>query len=317
MPAPQLDPDLVRGAVLGAVVGDAFGSLLEGAARPDVERLARRRAQVAQPWRYTDDGAMTLAVAESLVERHAAAGPHLLQRLAARYDPARGFGKGVKLALAAFSEGRPWRECAFAAWPEGSRGNGAAVRVAPVACVRWPDAEAFCAAVETSAIVTHAHAEAIDAALVQSHAVASVLRDPAGVGAPLEFISAISLELPRLGTTTSRALDTVRELLHRGVDTEVAARRLGTSTMARESGPSALWAFLTSHETFRDSVIDAALLGGDVDSICSLVGALSGALHGARSIPEAWLQNLGAESPSMAEVGDLAERLSTFEAGHR
>src|SRR5262245_7451351 len=95
-------------------------------------RLARVRAESRLTWRYTDDGAMTLAVAESLVARSMMDGHDLLRCLSARYDPARGFGKGTKIALRAFSEGRPWNECAFVAWREGSRGNGAAIRVSPV-----------------------------------------------------------------------------------------------------------------------------------------------------------------------------------------
>jgi poly(ADP-ribose) glycohydrolase ARH3 len=307
--------DAIRGAVVGTVVGDAYGSVLEGVVPDQAARLARTRADSRQPWRYTDDGAMTLAVAESLAARGAVDGPDLLRCLADRYDPVRGFGRGMKIALRAFTDGRPWTECAFAAWREGSRGNGAAVRVAPVAVVRWPGADAFHEAVRTSAIVTHAHPEAVAAALVQAHAVALVLSEPGVIATPSAFLDALASRLPPPDPAISTGLATVRRLLQTGATTATAARALGTSTFARESVPAALWAFLASHGSFRDAVSAAARLGGDVDSMCALVGGLAGALHGAGSIPAQWLANLSGETPDPASIIALADRLCEIEPG--
>jgi poly(ADP-ribose) glycohydrolase ARH3 len=308
MAQPSLDPDKVRGALLGTIVGDAFGSVLEGIVPDDAPRRARLRADSRQQWRYTDDGAMTLAVAEALAARHTMDGPDLLRHLAARYDPVRGFGKGMRIAIDAFFAGRPWQECAFAAWPEGSRGNGAAVRVAPVAIVRWPSVEAFHEAVRTSAIVTHAHPEAVGAALVQAHTIAIVLSEPGLVHDPVAFLDCLSARLPPLDPAIAAALTNVRDLL-RSVDSVTAAKTLGTSTFARESVLAALWAFLASHGTFGEAIAAACLLGGDVDSICALVGALAGALHGAASIPGQWIANLSREVPGTAAITALADRL--------
>ena len=90
-----------------------------------------------------------------------------------------------------------------------------------------------------------------------------------------------------------------------------AARALGTSTLARESVLAALWTFLASHDTFREAVTAACLLGGDVDSICALVGGLAGALHGGEAIPNQWIANMSKETPGTAEMLMLAERLFT------
>jgi poly(ADP-ribose) glycohydrolase ARH3 len=305
--------DTIRGAVLGAIVGDAFGSLLEGIVPDQAARLARARADSRQPWRYTDDGAMTLAVAESLVARRTIDGPDLLQRLTDRYDPVRGFGKGMKIALQAFSDGRPWQECAFAAWREGSRGNGAAVRVAPVAIVRWPSAEAFREAVRISAIVTHAHPEAVDAAIVQANAIAIVLSEPSLAQNPSAFLDSLCSRSQRLDSAISTGLTTVRSLLQAGASATTAARALGTSTFAKESVLAALWTFLASHDSFREAVSAACLLGGDADSICALVGSLAGALHGAGSIPTQWIANMSKEIPGTDSIIAIAERLFEIE----
>jgi ADP-ribosylglycohydrolase len=66
----------------------------------------------------------------------------------------------------------------------------------------------------------------------------------------------------------------VGNLLREGASAADAAAQLGTSTLAVESVPAALWFFLARHETFTESIAPAALFGGDVDSIYCLVGAL-------------------------------------------
>jgi poly(ADP-ribose) glycohydrolase ARH3 len=308
-PTPNFDA--IRGALLGAVVADAYGSVLEGVVPDEAVRLARVRADSRQPWRYTDDGAMTIAVAEWLAGWGTVDGPDLLGSLSARYDPVRGFGKGMRIALQAFDDGVPWDRCAFAAWPEGSRGNGAAVRVAPLALVRWPSVDAFRQAVRLSAVVTHAHAEAVDAALVQAHAIALVLSEPGVAATPSKYFEALAARLPPLDQAIATAMATVRRLLESGADARAAARALGTSTLARESVPASLWSFLAARGSFREAVSAACALGGDVDSICALVGALAGALHGAASIPAQWIANLSKESPDPAAILALADRLAT------
>ena len=77
--------------------------------------------------------------------------------------------------------------------------------------------------------------------------------------------------------------------------------------------PAALWTFLASHDSFGEAVSAACLLGGDVDSICALVGSLTGALHGAGSIPAQWLANLSGETPDITHISALAERLHDIE----
>src|SRR5262245_8860012 len=84
------------------------------------------------------------------------------------------------------------------------------------AIVRWPSVEAFHVAVRTSAIVTHAHPEAIDAALVQAQAVALVLSEPNLVHTPFAFLDSLSSRLPRLDPAISNGLATVGERLQSG-----------------------------------------------------------------------------------------------------
>jgi len=177
--------------------------------------------------------------------------------------------------------------------------------------------DAFHAAVRTSAIVTHAHAEAVHAALVQAQAIAIVLAEPALAQNPTGFLESLTARLPPVDSAISTALATVRGLVLAGADCVAVARTLGTSTFARESVPAALWSFLACKGGFREAVSGACLLGGDVDSICALVGSLAGALHGAESIPGQWIANLSRESPGTAAIAALADRLRELEPSSR
>ncbi len=305
--------DRVRGCILGSIVGDAFGGPLEGASPEGISSAVERRATSRRPWGYSDDGAMVLACAEALTSCGTIEPVELLRAVARRYEPARGFGRGMKIAIAAFSSGSPWDECAFAAWPEGSRGNGGAVRIAPVAAARWPTAGAFDLAVHLAARITHAHPEALAFARLQAVVLSVALHDPALVGHPEAFRAAMIARLGASSELVVKKVDTVFELVASNASPAEAGRVLGTSTIAAESVPAALWAFVSQHRSFAEAVSFAALLGGDVDSICCLVGALAGAQHGADGIDRDWLENLSREQPTPAQILALADAVHDLE----
>jgi len=302
--------DRIRGAIIGAVVGDAFGSPLEGASPNAIDHLVVARAATSSPWSYTDDGVMNIAVAESIVATGTVDPEHLLRRFADHYEPARGFGRGMKLALQAFSNGTPWERCAFAAWPEGSRGNGGAVRIVPVACAFRSSPAMFAAAVEVATRVTHTHQEAIAAARLQANALALALDTDAPELDSHEFLAVLRMRGQDEPSWVATALTEVAALLDKAAAPIEAGRSLGTSPLARESVFAALWAFLANSATYSAAITGAARLGGDVDSICAMVGALAGARHGLSGIPDAWLRNLSHERPSVNDLLDLCDQLS-------
>ncbi len=53
----------------------------------------------------------------------------------------------------------------------------------------------------------------------------------------------------------------------------------------------------------------AACLGGNVDSMCALVGCLAGAHHSLDGIPLHWLDAVAHESPTIAELCALSDAL--------
>lgn len=59
-----------------------------------------------------------------------------------------------------------------------------------------------------------------------------------------------------------------------------------------EAVPTAVGIFLIFRHNLEEAVAAAASCGGDTDTVAAIVGALSGAYHGASAIPEHWLKQI-------------------------
>lgn len=292
---------------MGTALGDAFGAPFEGSSADWVRDRVEVRAHRARPWRYTDDTQMMLTVARALANGREIEPASLLCELAGAFDPVRGHGRGMRPCVEAYRSGEPWWQCAFACWPEGSAGNGAAARVAPVACRYWNDRDGLLCAAALSCRVTHAHRDAVVGALLQATAVAVCLRSDPGAFSASEFLCGVTRH--RLGGWTADKLGQIAVLLADDASPARVAAELGNGVLAIEAVPAALWAFLRGAPSFEDAIVWAARLGGDVDTICALTGALAGALCGRRGLPPRWLDNLQHERPGVAAIEALAAEL--------
>jgi poly(ADP-ribose) glycohydrolase ARH3 len=204
--------------------------------------LVERRSAHSVAWGYTDDGAMIIAVAQSLLSARTIEPVNLLQHFARSYEPARGFGRGMKIAISGFTSGVRWDRCAFAAWPEGSRGNGGAVRIAPVAATSWRSTEDFQHAVQLwlATRVTHAHADALAFARLQACALAIVLHTPHVLDDLAVIETALFSGMGPAPAATAARLAVVLALVRRGAGAS-AIDPAWTANMAHEQpSPAAI-----------------------------------------------------------------------------
>ena len=290
--------DGALGALLGTFVGDALGMPFEGrppGAVPDrVEMVDARLGRGT----YTDDTEMTILLAESLLEHGSVREDRLAETFLAGCDPARGYGAGTLEVLAQWRRGVPVGLPAGNLFGgQGSRGNGAAMRIAPVA-VRYADApNELREQAERSAQLTHAHPLAIDAAVVQASAIAAALRgdDVLEAAAATATSDAVQDRLERVG-----------ELGHAGPADAAAA--LGNTAVAEESVPTAIYAAV-SHRRFEDAVSFAVRCGGDTDTIGAMAGAIAGGRDGASAIPGRWLAALEDGQRGRSHMERLARAL--------
>lgn len=292
--------DRARGALLGTFVGDALGMPYEGQppdAVPDrLEMVAARSGRGT----YTDDTQMTIALAESLVGQGRVDADHLARSFIAAYDPQRGYGSGTRRVLALLADGVSVGDAASQAFDGvGSLGNGAAMRVAPIA-VRYADEpDTLPDAARRSARVTHTHPVGIDAAVAQVAAVAAALRGED----PLSAARAVT-DTPEL----RERLALVARLVDERPTPRAVATTLGNGSTGHESVSTAIYVAST-YQSFEDAVTFAICCGGDTDTIGAMAGAITGARNGASTIPQRWLDALEDGAKGRSHVERLADYL--------
>lgn len=311
--------DRCRGTLVGAVVGDALGAPFEGHTGPltvrQVDRIgAASVGATPSVLHYTDDTAMTIAVADSLLFCGGLDEDHLVQTFAVVYerDPNRGYGAGTASLLRRVGAGAHWRTAAGEQFGgQGSHGNGAAMRVAPIGLLAVGDPAAAADLARRSARVTHAHPLAVEGAAVQAAAVAMVAARPSTEPVPGPQLVARLHQLAR-DHELRAALEPVVELARHGTPDQIA-RTLGTGVAALEAVPTALCAFLRHPDSFPEAVRFAIGLGGDTDTIASMTGALAGAHLGHTAIPQEWDQRV----EGTVRLRELADRLVRWLSSER
>jgi poly(ADP-ribose) glycohydrolase ARH3 len=300
----------IRGALLGGMIGDALGLPFEmmSGSDPRLEPALAARLAGRDVWRTSDDTEMTISVAESLLRNGTVDDHDLLTTLAANYDPARGYGHGMRRALEAVRRGE--RNVARGTWPEGSKGNGGAIRVAPIACAFHDDLERVAALSDAAAAVSHAHADARGAAVAHALATATLIAEDGEVGDAAAWIDRLVSAPAVARSSVAKKLEIVKTLLARGAGTAEAARAVGNGVLADETVPLAIFAFLRGAAVgFEDTVRETILAGGDTDSAAALSGTLAGAHAGDDALPHAWLVRVERGARGVARLGELADGL--------
>jgi len=120
--------DKFAGSMLGLALADAMGARYEGGPLGRVRALDDTGSVLT----WTDDTEMARGLAESLVACRGLDADHLARTWAESMQPRRGYGAGARKLLERIRSGAHWREANRSVFPEGSFGNGAAMRAAPL-----------------------------------------------------------------------------------------------------------------------------------------------------------------------------------------
>ncbi|MBW3578595.1 MAG: ADP-ribosylglycohydrolase family protein [Actinobacteria bacterium] len=260
---------------MGSAVGDAVGAAFEGGPpRPGDQSglLIQRHVARARRLQHTDDTVLTIAVANSLVARGGLDPVHLSRALvhAYRAEPDRGWGSTIPALVEELGRGVSWERAVLDAFDGlGSATDGAAMRVAPLALLAHGDLTEVDRLARAQARCTHGHPHAVDAAAVQAIAVALALDAPSG-GIDPQAVIAKLIRWADTDTMVGR-LEAVGSLLPVD-DVTAVASRLGTSALAVDAVPAALYAFLLRPDSWPDVVEFAVRLGGDTDTVAGMAG---------------------------------------------
>ncbi|MFC9491980.1 ADP-ribosylglycohydrolase family protein [Streptomyces hydrogenans] len=286
-------PTAVRDSRHGLAFGDAFGDRWFGILRRDGEApLAARTPPAEETWHWTDDTAQALVLVRELARNAGAVDQDRLARaLAAAYadDTHRGYGASMHDVLRRIGAGEPWRDVVSGQFGgQGSWGNGAAMRVAPLGAWHAHDLDTAAELAARQAVVSHHHPEAVTGAVAVALAAALAVR---GRGAPAPdrpgFLRAVADRLPdsdvRSGLRTAARMPGRTSVRH-------AAEVLGSGY--RMSGPDtvpfALWCAAGHLDDPHEGLWATVAGRGDIDTTCAIVGGVIAARTGVNALPASW-----------------------------
>lgn len=278
-------------ALDGLSVGDAFGRCFFSIQPDSVPDIVASRTLPPPPWRYTDDTLMALSIISILRQYERVDQGRLALSFAERYDPGRGYGPSMNQGLRRIRAGEPWRAVVQGQFEgQGSFGNGAAMRVAPLGAYFADDMKMVVEQARLSAEVTHTHPEGVAGAVAIAIAAAWAwrLRHIRPVPTRHEFLDRILPHVPG-GAVASG----IREARALAPDTPVAvavdALGNGSAVSAQDTVPFVLWCAARNLSSYEDALWLTASGLGDVDTTCAMVGGIVALYTGRAGIPPSWM----------------------------
>jgi poly(ADP-ribose) glycohydrolase ARH3 len=310
---PQVKVDLKSkflGGMVGSALGDAIGEMAFW--RSDEARLRSKIAR-SDVLVYTDDTAMAIGLAEAITQAGWLDEQHLGDTFRANYkrEPWRGYAMGPPTVFSLVERrGMSYSEAACSLFGgQGSFGNGAAMRIAPVGLF-FHDAPDLYEQARASASVTHAHPVGVDGAAVLAWVIAQAVKLDPQEPFPFEPFSQGLVDFARTPEIRDKMV-LVRALLAEGARPPDAARRLGRSVAVHQSMPFAVYSFLRHPQSFEACLFCAVLNGGDRDTLGAMACAVSGAYLGIEAIPQGWRERL----ENREYIEELAVRLVGMKSG--
>jgi len=292
------------GGMVGSALGDAIGELAfqyQNKEDPCIQSDQLKKL------RYTDDTAMSIGLAESLIKKGCLDQDNLGETFRYNYErePWRGYASGPPTIFSIVKQsGITYVEAARSLFEgTGSLGNGAAMRIVPLGLFFHDSTDLYEKAC-MSATVTHAHPVGKDGAAIQARAVSCAVKLDPKEAFPYKTFMDTLIDFSRTPEIRDKLL-IVKELITTNVPL-FTLEQLGQTVAVHESMPFALYSFLRHPKSFEDCLFCATLHGGDRDTLGAMACAISGAYLGVESIPQSWRQKL--ENRSYIE--DLALRLS-------
>jgi ADP-ribosylglycohydrolase len=275
-------------SLAGLSVGDALGAQYFTVG-PKVDDLLR--GVVPPPvWEWTDDTEMACSVFWILQEKGQVDQDLLAAVFGERCEPNRGYGVGAFTILHQIRQGVPWHVAAGEAFDgEGSCGNGAAMRVAPLGAYHPDDPQLAAVQARRSAQVTHAHSEGVAGAVAVAvgASVAAAGRLAGQRPKPGPFLDAILAHTPV--STVRAGVARARRMLHLPADQVAHELGSGRLVTAQDTVPFTVWTAAKYLDDYPQAIRTCIRVGGDIDTTAAITGGIVAAYTGVDGIPAGWL----------------------------
>jgi len=282
-----------RGSLLGLATGDAVGTALEfhppGSFKP-IDDMVGGGSANPEAGQWTDDTAMALCLAESLIERNGFDPVDQLERyvrwLRQGHLSSTGqcidVGNIVASALLRFEK---THEPFCGPTEPDTAGNGSIMRLAPIPLfyARNP-LEAIEKSAESSR-TTHGALTAVDACRYLGALISGAVNGASKKKLLSDHFS------PVTGYWKEKPLVAEIDEIASGSFKRKNPPQIRGMGYVVKSLEAALWAFFHS-DSFREGCLLAVNLGDDADTTGAVYGQLAGAFYGEEEIPESWRSKL-------------------------
>ena len=267
--------DRFEGCILAGAIGDAMGSGYEFNVlkAPDTYYIFDEPTREKPPWQLTDDTQLSIATVEAWIKGGSFDAEGVAQELARVYATGRlrGAGASTVKALQELCAGGHWSQVGRRG--EFAAGNGAAMRIAPLAFDRTVSNKQ----IREVSYITHQNQEAYVGARCVVGAIHQVIYcDTDNVE---QIINSIATGIP-----DTNVRDRLHEVAGRGTLESVG--KLCASAYVVDSVPLAIFAGVAVGRTDLQAMYERLIqIGGDTDTNCSIAGQIAGAAIGAKAIP--------------------------------
>jgi len=237
--------------------------------------------------RYTDDTQMTIDLATSIIKYKGVNQDMLAIQFANSYQWSRGYGPSAAKLLKKIKKGQNWSQLNTKYFKEGSYGNGAAMRIAPIALLFYNNEELLLKATKQSAVITHAHPDAIIGANIIALSIASMLNN-----------QHYTLIVKLINMTTGNYQKKLKRAkawldIEKDTTTVEVAQYLGNGIQAINSTVTSLYLALKFlNKDYNELIKFVQKLKGDTDTIAAMAAAIWGAKNGINAIKHPLVERL-------------------------
>ena len=296
----MINIDKFRGCMIGLALGDALCAPFEGGIleRSLWKLLGKTKDNKI---RYTDDTQMSIDIAKSIISYKKINQDAMALSFAQSYRWSRGYGPNAAKLLKSIGNGQDWRILNTKYFNNGSYGNGAAMRIAPVALFFHIDRYSLLEAVKESSIITHAHDLAIHGAMNIATTIALLLNEQSVLKITEKLIKENSAEYKKKLIIAKQWLQS-----NQPIPVNLVVKELGNGIQAINSTVTAIFIGLNFIEKeYSDMIEFIQKCKGDSDTIAAMAGAIWGVANGLDAINHPMLEKLESKN----EIIELADTL--------
>lgn len=308
--------DQIMGGLLGVVVGDALGLPVQFQTRSELRQdpvngMRGWGAFNMPPGSISDDGSLTLCLAESICE--AGINPDdAAQRFLRWFNEgywtpggkAYDIGMSTYRAMDNLNAGIPATQAGSG--EEHDNGNGSLMRIMPAAIyLAEADIDTLVAGIWNISRITHGHPRACSACYLYALLVRELLHGCTPQEAYRNLCGLPSVVL-KAGIADSERIHFDRILS--GILPDIKESKISSSGYVIHTLEASIWCLLNSPD-YDATVLKAVNLGDDTDTTAAVVGGLAGIAYGVEGIPAEWLEVLVLRDGILALANRFAERV--------